>query len=61
MITTIVENNKELHFVTQQYVTGLYVAVYEELGKMPVAQFVSSMPEQEYHKMLIKKQRRVSK
>ena len=64
MITTVIaENGKELHFITKQYSIGLYVSVYEQLGKIPVAQFGSTLSEKEYHKMLRRntKQRRVSK
>ena len=51
-MTTVIKTDKgKLKFITQQYVTGLYVALYKEGCSMP-DQLSSHLTEEDFHKKM---------
>ena len=52
MYSKVLDEGKEIEFITQQYETGLYVAVYED-GRI-ADQFGTTMSDKEFHKHIKK-------
>jgi hypothetical protein len=49
MITTITKGKKEFKVITQQYVVGLYCAVYEQGKSMPAQMNLPTQDEKGFH------------